>query len=471
MKISFDARYVLHNLRLFDGETETLHRGARIVVDRGRILAVDASPDPFWQAGFIPVDLQGMTVLPGLIDCHVHITSPFMTRITSRSIASIDPQICRNARVCVEAGITTVRDTGGIPKRLETLAADIRSFDLMGPRIIRSNAAIAPAGGYPDRGPAPKRLFSALLGGSPVTRVASAGQADSAVTEQVRLGADWIKVYCQHRSTLSGGSDLPVFDADTLRSIARAARRYKKPVCCHVARLDDLRCAMSMGARTVEHSPLEPIPDETAMEFASRDLVLNPTLTCLDLGNDSLREHLREIVLGQGATYLEPEPLRQVGTLLENSLSPPLPLPGRRTGGDRLMDLDLYARAYPHALANVVRILHAGGTVGVASNAGGQPWALFGVFYREELRRLRLLGMSTFQVLSAATAGNARILGIHDRLGAVRPGMEADLIAVPGNPLENLDALVAISMVMVRGRIIKGDPQHPHLMSILTSFP
>ncbi len=79
--------------------------------------------------------------------------------------------------------------------------------------------------------------------------------------------------------------------------------------------------------------------------------------------------------------------------------------------------------------------------------------------------------MSPYQVLSAATAGNARILGIHDRLGAVRPGMEADLIAVPGNPLEDLDALAAISMVMVRGRIGKGDPQHPHLMSLLTSFP
>ncbi|HOS98234.1 MAG TPA: amidohydrolase family protein [Deltaproteobacteria bacterium] len=471
MKISFDARYVLHNLQLFDGETDTLHRGARIVVDRGRILAVDASPDPFWQAGFTLVDLQGMTVLPGLIDCHVHITSPFMTRITSRSIASMEPQICRNARVCVEAGITTVRDAGGIPRRLEGLAAAIRSFDLMGPRIIRSNAAIAPSGGYPDRFPAPKRLFTSLLGGSPVTRVASARQADSAVTEQVRMGADWIKVCLQHRSTLSGGGVLPVFDAETVRSITRAARRCAKPVCCHVAWLDDLRCAMSMGVRTVEHSPLEPIPDETAMEFASRDLVLNPTLTCLDLGSESLREHIREIVLGQGETYLEPEPLRQVRSSLDQFQTPRLPLPGGRAGRDRPMDLDLYARAYPHALSNVVRVLHAGGTVGVASGAGGLPFALFGVFYREELRRLRHLGLSPFQVLSAATAGNARILGMHDRIGAVRPGMEADLIAVPGNPLEDLDALAAISMVMVRGRIVKGDPRHPHLMSILTSFP
>ncbi len=456
MKISFETSYVLHNLRLFDGETDTLRSGARIVVDRGRILAVDASPDPFWQAEFIPVDLHGMTVLPGLIDCHVHITSPFMTRITSRSIASVEPQIVRNARVCVEAGITTVRDAGGIPKRLEEIAAAIRSFDLMGPRIIRSNSAIAPAGGYPDRSPAPKRLLAAILGGSPVTRVASAGQADSAVTEQVRLGADWIKVYCQHRSTLSGGGVLPVFDTETARSITRAARRSGRPVCCHVAGLDDLRCAMSMGACTVEHSPLEPIPDDAAMEFASRDMVLNPTLTCLDLGSVSLREHLRETVLGQGETYLEPEPLRQVRSFLEQLQVPRFPVPGSRAGRDRLMDLDLFAGAYPHAVANVVRILHAGGTVGVASGAGGLPCALFGVFYREELSRLHLLGLNPYQVLSAATAGNARILGLHDRIGAVRPGMEADLIAVPGNPLEDLDALGAISMVMVRGRIIKG---------------
>jgi imidazolonepropionase-like amidohydrolase len=135
------------------------------------------------------------------------------------------------------------------------------------------------------------------------------------------------------------------------------------------------------------------------------------------------------------------------------------------------MNLPLIAGGYANAAANVVRILHAGGRVGVATDSGGLPTAFFGVFYAEELRRLVRLGLSNYQTLKAATSGNAEILGLQDKLGSIRPGRLADLIVVDGNPLADLDAVLNVRMVMKGGRFLKGAPIHPRLSSLHKPLP
>lgn len=471
VKIPLANRHILYNMNLFDGQSQVLRTDACVMVEDDRILDVVHGLDAGMQAGFMPVDLQGRTLLPGLIDCHVHLTVPFMTKVSPRAFMDIAAQIKRNAATCIDAGITTVRDAGGFPRRLAELNTAIRNGDLKGPRIIRCNSAITTSRGCPDWVPRFNLVIKAFLGGQYAERVDSPEQASRAVQEMIAAGADWIKIYCQHRSWLLGGGDLPVFDRDTFRAIMNTSSAAGKKVCCHISRLDDLRLAMAMGVHTYEHSPLEAIPDETAISFAARDMVLNPTLTCLDLGNDALWETVEGICNERGATFLEPEPLRQVKAHISRYRKRPWPPPEREYRRQPYMNLPLIAGGYANAAANVVRILHAGGRVGVATDSGGLPTAFFGVFYAEELRRLVDLGLNNYQTLKAATSGNAEILGLQDKLGSIRPGRLADLIVVDGNPLDNLDAVSNVRMVMKGGRFLKGGPVHPRISSLNKPLP
>jgi len=451
--------HAFYNMGLFDGESKRLHHGKCVVVEGKNILSIDEGPDAAKSAGFITIDLNGFTLMPGLIDCHVHITMPFMTHVTMKAFTDLSTQIERNAKVCIDAGITTVRDAGGFPRRLKSLITEVNSDDLPGPRIIRCNSGITTPHGCPDWVPYFNPLIRYFMGGQYAERVKTPSEAKNRVEEMVRMGADWIKIYCQHKSTLLGRGDLPVFDSPTFKSIMDTARRNKKKVCCRISSIKDLKYAMSMGVNTFEHGPIEEIPDDTAMEFSAKDMALNPTLTCLDLGDESLWAMLETTVNKHGKTFLEPEPLRQVKEYIAVYRERPYPPPEEEYLKRPYIDIPLLSRGFRPALANVGKILHAGGRIGVATDSGGLPVAFFGVFYPEELKRLNRAGLTPAQVLAAATSGNASILGIDHTLGTIKPGMTADLIAIDGNPLENLDAMKNVKVVMKGGNFIKGEPE------------
>jgi imidazolonepropionase-like amidohydrolase len=451
----FDKRYNFYNMQLFDGERGRLVSGKSVLVEGDKIVAVQDGDGAVDIAGIEPVDLHGLTLLPGLIDAHVHITVPFMHKVTTRAFFNITAQIERNARTCIEAGITTVRDAGGFPRRLNSLISAVNSGDLPGPRIIKCNSCITTPGGCPDWVPYFNPLIRYIVGGQYAERVNTPAEARARVEEMLRMGADWIKIYCQHRSWLLGGGDLPVFDRQTFAAIMDTAHKNHRKVCAHISWLKDLEYAMSMGVDTFEHCPIEEIPEVVAGEFAARDMALNPTLTCLDLGNDQLWEMLEEMINEGGETILEPEPLRQVREHIATYRKKSYPPPARQYLKRPYFDIPLFAQRFEQILANIGRMLRAGARVGVATDSGGLPTALFGVFYIEELKRLMQAGLSCAQVLMAATSGNAAILGIDNTLGSIRPGKTADMIAVQGNPLENLDAMRNVQMVMKGGRFLK----------------
>ncbi len=460
--MKFDNRLVLFNCRLFDSERGRLLHDRSVLVEGEKIKAVEKGASAGSFGSFTPVDLGGLTLLPGLIDVHVHITVPLMHEVTPRAFFAMGRQIERNARACIEAGITTVRDTGGFPGRLSSLISAIDSGDIPGPRIIRCNSCITAPGGCPDWVPSFRSFVKAYLGGQYAERVGNPEEAAKQTGEMVRLGAEWIKVYCQHRSWLLGRGDLPVLDPDTFRAVVDTARRSGKKVCCHISSLKDLEYAMSMGVDTFEHSPLDEIPDKTAVEFAARSMVLNPTLACLDVGSDELWQTVESVLDERGPSILEPEPLRQVRRHIRTYRTESYP-PQRSTYMRKpYFDLPLIARGFSNALTNVGRVLHAGGRVGVGTDSGGLPTALFGVFYVEELQRLELAGLTPAQVLMLATSGNASILGMDDRIGTIGPGRIADMIAVEGNPLKDLKALSKVRMVMKSGRFLKGAPGADH---------
>jgi len=465
----FDNRFNFYNMQLFDAERGRILSGKSVLVEGDKIVAVQDGDGAVDIAGIEPVDLHGLTLLPGLIDAHVHITVPFMNKVTPRAFLNITAQIERNARACIEAGITTVRDAGGFPRRLKTLITAVNSGDLPGPRIIKCNSCITTPGGCPDWVPYFNPLIRYIVGGQYAERVKTPAEARGRVEEMLRQGADWIKIYCQHRSWLLGRKDLPVFDRQTFAAIMDTAHKNHRKVCAHISWLKDLEYAMSMWVDTFEHCPVEEIPEVVAGEFAARDMALNPTLTCLDLGNDQLWEMLEEQINETGPSILEPEPLRQVREHIARYRKKPYPPPVKEYTKRPYFDIPLFAQRFPQILANVGRMLRAGARVGVATDSGGLPTALFGVFYIEELKRMMQAGLSCSQVLVAATSGNASILGIDNDLGSIRPGKTADMIAVQGNPLENLDALKNVKMVMRGGRFLKRE-QAKASISVMTKW-
>lgn len=454
--MEFDNRIAFINMRLFDGEAGRLFENKSVLVEDDTIVSVEDGNAAERNSAFKPVDLHGLTLMPGLIDTHVHITVPFMHRVTPKAFLEISPQIERNARACIDAGITTVRDAGGFPRRLSSLVQAVNGGDIPGPRIIRCNSCITTPGGCPDWVPYFNPVVKMLLGGQYAERVGTPVEAEKQVNAMIDMGAGWIKIYCQNRSWLLGRGSLPVFDRRTFRAIMDAAHDRGKKVCCHVSRLDDVRYAMSMGVETFEHSPIEEIPEETAAEFAARGMVLNPTLSCLDLGNEELWSMLETLVSERGGDILEPEPLRQVREHIDIYRKQPYPPAEKVYRRKPYFNLPLIAQRYPVAFANVRKILHAGGRVGVGTDSGGLPTAFFGVFYAEELKRLKEVGFSSVQVLQLATSGNAAVLGMEDSIGTIKPGRKADMIVVEGNPLEDIDALGNVRMVMRDGRFLKG---------------
>lgn len=465
----FENRFNFYNMQLFDGERGRLFSHKSVLVEGDRIVAVQDGDGAVGVSGIEAIDLHGFTLLPGLIDAHVHITVPFMYRVTPRAFLNITRQIERNARTCIDAGITTVRDAGGFPRRLKSLIQAVNSGDLPGPRIIRCNSCMTTPGGCPDWVPYFNPIIRYVMGGQYAERVRTPEQARSRVEEMLRLGADWIKVYCQHRSWLLGGGDLPVFDQQTFAAIINTAHKNHRKVCAHISWLKDLEYAMSMRVDTFEHCPIEEIPEQVAAELAARDMALNPTLACLDLGNEKLWEMVEEKINVEGASFLEPEPLRQVKEHIATYRKKPYPPPAEEYLKRPYFDIPLFAQRYELILANVGRMLRAGARVGVATDSGGSPMALFGVFYLEELKRLMQAGLSCTQALMAATSGNAAILGIDRTLGSIRPGKTADMVAVEGNPIENIDALQNVKMVMKGGRFMKREQEKPSI-SVMTKW-
>ena len=143
------------------------------------------------------VDMKGLTLLPGLIDNHVHIALPLISRPSNRIAFEIKNQIRKNLKTCIAAGVTTVRDVGSVPGWMKTCRAMLEKDPLMGPRVLTTNSAITAQGGCPDWVPYFNPLTKLFTGGGYKESPVGPAQARRLVEKMIDHGADWIKVYYQ----------------------------------------------------------------------------------------------------------------------------------------------------------------------------------------------------------------------------------------------------------------------------------
>jgi len=396
---------VLKNGRLIDGTGAGPVSSATIVIDGNRIASVTTRSQSDFPAGAEIIDCSGMTILPGLIDCHDHMANH---RYDLAHRWRLDePQSTRHLRTAavlkntLAAGYTTIRDAAGCDVGFKRA---IEEGLTPGPRLVLSLSIISPIGGIGDAvSPSGLPLDDCCcIPGDPLlpnSVVESLADVRPVVRRMVRAGADVIKC-----ATTGGASSRPghgprdgAFNLDEMQALVDEAQALDRRVMCHALGGRGLDIAIEAGVNSIEHGSYLDEDPRHLERMAERNIFFVPTLLVYEYHRKSPQPHVRERALA----------------LVEN----------HRESIRRALSLGV----------KVVAGTDAGGH-GHPANAG-------------ELECLVKSGMTPMQALQAATGWAAECLGQEADLGTLQPGKLADLVVVRGDPLTDITLLSDINRI------------------------
>lgn len=402
---------VVHCGQLLDEPGKPPRRNASLFFRDGKVVEV--------RDGFVResdatvIDASRLFVMPGLIDCHVHLTGEMSRDSRLRAVQESDADATIHAIIhakrTLDAGFTTVRDVGSSGDAIFALRDAINAGRVEGPRILASGEAITPTGGHGDS----THGFRDGLFEHPGPFVGVADgpyEARKAVRHQIKRGADLIKLTATGGvlSATAQGTGQQFFE-DELRAIVETSHALGRKVAAHAHGADGIKASLRAGVDSIEHGSF--LDDEAIALFKDSGAFLVPTI----LAGVTVAE------LAEEEGYFVPavrEKARAVGPIMQGAL-------GRA------------ARAG-------VRIAY-GTDCGVGKHG-------------ENGREFELMvgaGMSPMEALVAATLNAAELCGLADRIGALRPGMEADLVALGESPLDDPGAIRRVALVVKGGRVVK----------------
>ncbi len=402
----------LHCGKLIDTESGKVLTEQTIIVSGNKIVSVEKGYKTPNNNEDTVIDLKSKTVMPGLIDMHVHIESETNPKSYLEGYTLNDADVAFNsvqyAEVTLMNGFTTVRDLGGSGVNVSIRNA-INAGKVKGPRIFTAEKALATTGGHAD----PTNGASRELMGNPGPKegvVNGVDDAKKAVRQRYKNGADLIKI------TATGGvlsvarsGQNPQFTVEEIKAICETAKDYGFHVAAHAHGDEGMQRAILGGVKTIEHGTL--MSDETMELMKKHDVYLVPTITAGKFVSDKAK------IKGYYPEVVVPKALN-IGPKIQ----------------------DMFGRAYK-----------AG--VGIAFGTDAA------VFYHgengKEFGYMVEAGMPAIETIQSATVTNAMILKMENQLGQLKDGFIADIIAVNDDPTKNISTMENVVFVMKEGVIYK----------------
>ncbi len=389
-------------------------RGATTIIVRdGKIAALrDGFVAP--EAGATLVDLRTAFVMPGMVDMHVHLWGiggdPMRARLEAMTRDRFDDEMTAvaNARQTLAAGFTSVRDLGGDPRGIRALRDAIDAGAIEGPSITNAGEMISVTGGHGDGGNGLAEEFADMVHGREVNVCNGPDDCRRAVRAQVALGARVIKFAATGGvlSNVSGGLGRAM-TPDEMRAIIDTAHMLGRKVAAHSHATEGTRAALEAGVDSIEHGTF--LDDETIRLFKAKGAYLVPT---------------------------EIAPVAALAQARGGALPPATIVKAESAAA---------AMAASHRRAYAAGVKVAFGTDTGVSKHGDNA---------TEFALLVQNGLTPAQAIAAATSGAADLLG-RDDIGTLAPGKTADIIAVRGSPLDDVNRLTHVDFVMHRGVVAK----------------
>ncbi len=407
----FAQRTLIYCGSLIDGVSAQPKKTMTIIVEKNKITAVqNGYTTP--QSGDETIDLKAKTVLPGLIDMHVHIESETSRDAAQKRMSMREADIAfeaqKNALTTLMAGFTTVRDMGGSGVNI-ALRNAINKGIVSGPRIFTAGKTIATTGGHgdPTNGWRPDVTFPEAMDDGVIN---SAEEARRAVRQRYKDGSDWIKI------TATGGvlsiaknGKAPQFMQEEADAIVKTANDYGFRVAAHAHGAEGMKRALKAGVTTIEHGTF--MDDEAIELFKKTGAYLVPTIIAGKSTADSAK------IPGYYHPFVTAKAL-ETGQYIQAT----------------------FAKAYK-----------AGVKIAFGTDAGVFKHGM----NAKEFQYMTEAGMPIMEALQAATSVAASVLDMKAELGSIETGKFADIIATDGDPLSNVATLMNVTFVMKDGKVYK----------------
>jgi imidazolonepropionase-like amidohydrolase len=397
--------FILKPARVFDGDA--MHDGWVVVVRGQRIESAGPAGSVTTPADAEAIDLAGQTLLPGLIEAHSHVLLHPYNETTWNDQVEHEPLALRIARATVslkatlDAGFTTIRDLGteGAGYADVGLKQAVNQGIIPGPRMLVVTRAIVATGTYGPKGfPAE---WDVPQGGEETSGVEGIMHT---VRDQAGKGADWIKLYGDYRAG-PNGQTVATFTQEEMNAAVETAHSLGRPVAVHSSSTEGMRRAIVAGVDTIEHGD-GGTPD-LFKQMAEHNIALCPTLAATDATS-------------------------QYGGWNKAAGQPDPPAVQRKR------------EMFKTALASGVTIA-SGSDVGVYSHGDNA----------REIELMVNYGMPAIDALKAATSVDAKVLHLDTQIGRVTQGLQADLVAVDGDPTKDMSVLHKVTLVMKAGVVVK----------------
>ena len=383
--------------------------GFDVLVDGDRIVSIQSeTPRDEPGEGMESLDLEGATLLPGFIDCHVHISWQFdpweKSSLGSHCADRLLEKASCNACKTVEAGFTTVRDLMGVNEVVLSLRDAIAAGKIVGTRIVAAGSCITIAGGHGSQ-----------FGPGNAIEANGADEVLAAVRQQIRVGVDVIKIMVGRPSASPRFLESPAYSVEELRPGINEAHRAGLRVCAHAHSLSTaIHTAVLAGVDSIEHGA--PADDDTLRIMAERGTFLVPTMS-----------------VGLG-----------------------LPIPGEEADLPYSAQVIEWIRLLERQTRETVRRAHSLGVPIALGTDAGAPKVWHGANARE-FGLLVDCGLSPMEAIVAGTERAAVNVGRGRELGIIEPGRIADMVAVKGDPSSDISVLQEkdkILLVMKEGKVL-----------------